>query len=986
MYEKFYGFKENPFTITPDPKFFFPSPKHTEVLDSLIYTVTERRGFAVITGEIGSGKTTICRTLLERLSPGTKVAMITNTYLSPKELLSYTLEEFGVTFDGREKSNLLSCLRKFLVEQLYLDFNVVLIIDEAQNLSLNVLEEIRMLSNLETEKKKMIQIILTGQPALKDKLASKELDQLRQRINVQYHIPPLNRINNERYINHRLEVASINGNRKVEFTPEAIDKIYAHSQGIPRVINMVCNNALLIGYVTEAAQITPEIIKEAIEIQFNQENPELKTTETQLKQKNSELKETETQLKQLNEQLNSNQEKLATTQSQLQEAGIKLTQLNEQLNQLKKNKEEAQLQQAKLEQLWLERQTQWQTKEEEASKQLQATQEVLSNCESIFQEKILELKDLTYELQTKQSAQEELNHNITQLKEELKNLQEQKHRSQQEQETLLIRLKSTQDQLKECQSELTQKQSELTQTNQQLQSSQETLNATQSLVNQKKAELDEQNQKLATKESQLQATETQLKQLNEQFNSNQEKLVTTQSQLQEAGTQLTQLNEQLNQLQKNKEGASKQLQAIESKLSQLNEELKKAQEENSQLKLKQEAVSSQLKGSLNLYESTIAEKQVELDRINKNLQSSQRALNDTESKCHQKYSELEQVNFQLDDTDKKLRYLKELILEQTRESTKKIETKGLQLKEIEDNINQLNKELDQVRQEKQKLQAEEERLRQIHLERKKEWEKREEEFNLCESAITQKQSALKELNHHITQLKEELKNLQEEKIRYQQAEDKLNQVWSDHQLQWHQKEKEILEQLKFAPLNKGTESKTPRQPESKRTVDLSDNPEKASYLLEKSAIDSNKKPIIKLKAKHPKAEAAVLTASASGGEIKIDPLGNDDSLSSVYSGIRIFHRNGDIGNYKNFIFSAKGDKKKDYSTVFRVELNNNGAMKVGKHHSVRVIDSWQKFNIPLEDFSRMINLNLISEIAIFLDAITEADDITYIKDICFSNI
>lgn len=265
MYEKFYGFRENPFTITPDSKFFFPSQKHTRALDGLLYTVTERRGFAVITGEIGSGKTTICRTLLSRLDNGTKVVMLTNTYLTPKEFLNCILEDLGVTCGGKTKSGLLLSLRKFLLEQLSLDFNIVLLIDEAQNLSLRMLEEIRMLSNLETEKKKMIQIILSGQPELKDKLRLKELTQFRQRVCVQYHIQPLDITDTEKYIHHRLRLASINANLKVEFTPEAIAEIYSYSQGIPRMINMLCNSVLLISYVMDAREITSQLVREAIE-------------------------------------------------------------------------------------------------------------------------------------------------------------------------------------------------------------------------------------------------------------------------------------------------------------------------------------------------------------------------------------------------------------------------------------------------------------------------------------------------------------------------------------------------------------------------------------------------------------------------------------------------------------------------------------------------------------------------------------------------
>jgi len=265
MYEKFYGFRENPFTITPDSKFFFPSQKHTRALDGLVYTVSQRRGFAVITGEIGSGKTTICRALLNRLDNGTKVVMITNSYLSPKEFLSCILEDLGIACAGKTKSGLLLILRKFLLEQLSLDFNVILIIDEAQNLSPRMLEEIRMLSNLETEKSKMLQIILSGQPGLKDKLQLKELTQLRQRVCVQYHILPLDIVDTEKYIHHRLRAASINANVRVEFAPEAIDEIYNCSRGIPRTINMLCNSALLIGYVTDARRITSQLIREAME-------------------------------------------------------------------------------------------------------------------------------------------------------------------------------------------------------------------------------------------------------------------------------------------------------------------------------------------------------------------------------------------------------------------------------------------------------------------------------------------------------------------------------------------------------------------------------------------------------------------------------------------------------------------------------------------------------------------------------------------------
>ena len=170
MYKKFYGFSEKPFNTTPDTKFFFPSSKHAEALDSLVYAIAERKGFVVITGEIGAGKTTVSRTLLNRLDLETKVALITNTHLTCKELIAQILEEFEVNYQPGTKQKLLSQLNTYLIKQLANDINMVLIIDEAQNLPSKVLDEVRMLSNLETEKEKLIQIILFGQPQLKAKL------------------------------------------------------------------------------------------------------------------------------------------------------------------------------------------------------------------------------------------------------------------------------------------------------------------------------------------------------------------------------------------------------------------------------------------------------------------------------------------------------------------------------------------------------------------------------------------------------------------------------------------------------------------------------------------------------------------------------------------------------------------------------------------------------------------------------------------------
>jgi len=269
MYENFFGFLEKPFNTTPDSKFFFPSAKHTEALNSLIYAINERKGFVVITGEIGAGKTTVTRTLLSKLDVNTRIAMITNSHVTQKELIAQILEELEVEYKTGAKQKMLSQLNNFLIQQLSQDTNVVLIIDEAQNLTPKVLEEVRMLSNLETEKEKLIQIILVGQPELKKKLENQKLEQFKQRIAVFYHLTPLSQEETKAYIQHRLGLAS--GGKEVDFfTPEAFELIYKYSKGTPRLINLVCDSALLSGYIYETKSITDKIIKEVIhERDFN---------------------------------------------------------------------------------------------------------------------------------------------------------------------------------------------------------------------------------------------------------------------------------------------------------------------------------------------------------------------------------------------------------------------------------------------------------------------------------------------------------------------------------------------------------------------------------------------------------------------------------------------------------------------------------------------------------------------------------------------
>ncbi len=262
MYHHFYGFEEAPFNMTPSSKYFFESAKHAEALNSLLYAIEGRKGFIVISGEIGSGKTTVCRSLLNKLNSKTKTALITNTHIGAKDLLCTILEDFEVEYTPGSKSRLLAQLNNFLIEEIRHDNNVVLIIDEAQNLTPAVLEEVRMLSNLETEDEKLLQIIFLGQPELKEKLSLKRLEQLRQRIAVYYHLMPLSRQETYDYIKHRLKIAS-NSDRKY-FTEAALFAIFKYSHGTPRLINQICDSALLNGFIYDKEIINEELMLEVI--------------------------------------------------------------------------------------------------------------------------------------------------------------------------------------------------------------------------------------------------------------------------------------------------------------------------------------------------------------------------------------------------------------------------------------------------------------------------------------------------------------------------------------------------------------------------------------------------------------------------------------------------------------------------------------------------------------------------------------------------
>lgn len=262
MYLEFYGLKEKPFNVTSDPTFFFLSQRHKEALSHLFYGVTQRKGIIVITGEIGTGKTTLCRFFLDQLGSNVKTAFILNPYFSEVQLLEAIIKDFGIPIRNKSKISFVGELNKFLLKESESGSNVVLIMDEAQNLKPNQLEQVRLLSNLETHKDKLIQIILAGQPELNDKLNRDDLRQLKQRVMVRYHITPLEKIETQDYIRHRLEVA---GNiKKITFTDESVQLISDFSCGVPRLINIICDRALLAGFVAENYVIDVNIINRCL--------------------------------------------------------------------------------------------------------------------------------------------------------------------------------------------------------------------------------------------------------------------------------------------------------------------------------------------------------------------------------------------------------------------------------------------------------------------------------------------------------------------------------------------------------------------------------------------------------------------------------------------------------------------------------------------------------------------------------------------------
>jgi general secretion pathway protein A len=262
MYCQFYGLKERPFNVTSDPAFFYLSRQHKEALSHLLYGVSQRKGIIAVTGEIGTGKTTLCRFFLNQLPKNVKTAFILNPYFSENQLLEAVVKDLGLKIANKSKLSFVWGLNDFLLSESRNGNNVIIIIDEAQNLRPQALEHVRLLSNLETEKDKLLQIILMGQPELNRKLDLYELRQLKQRIMVRYHIAPLTSEELGDYINHRLSVAGPGAN--VTFTAEAIKIISDFSCGVPRLINIICDRALLAGFVAETRRIDEDIMDRCV--------------------------------------------------------------------------------------------------------------------------------------------------------------------------------------------------------------------------------------------------------------------------------------------------------------------------------------------------------------------------------------------------------------------------------------------------------------------------------------------------------------------------------------------------------------------------------------------------------------------------------------------------------------------------------------------------------------------------------------------------
>lgn len=260
MYESYFGLKEPAFNLTPDPKFVYFSRHHQEALSAMLYGIESRRGFIQLTGEIGAGKTTLCRAFLKRLTGNVHTSLVLNPRFSEFELLQVIVEDFGIKPLHKKKKDYLDALSQFLLDELKKGFNAVVIIDEAQLLTVKAMESIRLLSNFETATQKLLQIVLVGQPELKTLLDRSDLRQVNQRISIRYHLPALTREEVGNYIAHRLSVA---GTDKIYFSEQAIDTVFQISGGVPRLINALSDRAMMAAYTQSSKLIVPSMVEHA---------------------------------------------------------------------------------------------------------------------------------------------------------------------------------------------------------------------------------------------------------------------------------------------------------------------------------------------------------------------------------------------------------------------------------------------------------------------------------------------------------------------------------------------------------------------------------------------------------------------------------------------------------------------------------------------------------------------------------------------------
>lgn len=261
MYESFYGFREKPFSLLPDPSFLFLAKQHSAALAMLEYGLVNQAGFTIVTGEVGCGKTTLIRYLLNSIQRDVTVGLLTNTHCAIGELLQWVLLAFGLDFHGKDKVTLYQTFMDFIIREYAKNRRTVLIIDEAQNLGAQTLEELRMLSNINADKDQVLQLILVGQPELRDILTQPEMAQFAQRVGVDYYIERLHPQQTVDYIRHRLKVA---GGDPSLFGLDACKSIHQHSRGVPRIVNILCDTALVYGYAARSETISPELVREVL--------------------------------------------------------------------------------------------------------------------------------------------------------------------------------------------------------------------------------------------------------------------------------------------------------------------------------------------------------------------------------------------------------------------------------------------------------------------------------------------------------------------------------------------------------------------------------------------------------------------------------------------------------------------------------------------------------------------------------------------------